>query len=217
MDQKIKQLHESGILTKEEMEAELKKLSVTPIQAKSNKKWVLITSVILLIALIVGYFGFFRDYNLDNCQTPQNLSLVVYDKGQIYYITKSEWKKLSIRQKKDVIKIGLVIMVDGEEFMIDSYDYPDGAVSWQEAMRHKDELPNREQAEVIVKHRLVIDEALQFFGLDGLGTHYWTSTLAYESSYNSRAWGFGISRDFLFDDPIECEHFMRFVSPIPQN
>lgn len=61
MDKKIKQLHEIGILTKEEMESELKKLSVTPIQTKSNKKWVLITSVILLIALIVGYFGFFRE------------------------------------------------------------------------------------------------------------------------------------------------------------
>ena len=217
MDQKIKQLHESGILTKEEMEAELKKLSVTPIQAKSNKKWVLITSVILLIALIVGYFGFFRDYNLDNCQTPQNLSLVVYDKGQIYYITKSEWKKLSIRQKKDVIKIGLVIMADGKEFMIDPYDYPDGAVEWQEAMRHEDELPNKEQAEVIVKHRFAIDEALQYFGLAGLGTHYWTSTLKYQSWHNSRAWGFGIGCDYLFDDPIEFEHLMRCVSPIPQN
>lgn len=108
-------------------------------------------------------------------------------------------------------------MVDGQEFMIDSYDYPDGAVNWQEAMRHEDELPNREQAEVIVKHRFVIDEALQFFGLDGLETHYWTSTLKYKSWNYPRAWGFGISRDFLFDDPIECEHLMRFVSPIPKN
>lgn len=195
------------------MEAELKKSSL---KHKPYKKWATITAIILVIASFAAYLCFFKDFNLENCRTPQNLSLVISTEGKIYYVTKSEWKKMSVSQKKDALKLGLVVMADGKEFMIDPYDYPDGAVEWQEAMRHEDELPNKEQAEVIVKHRFAIDEALQYFGLAGLGTHYWTSTLKYQSWHNSRAWGFGIGCDYLFDDPIEFEHLMRCVSSIPQ-
>lgn len=210
---KIKQLYENGILTKDEMEREL---NTSTFKHSHQKKWVVITALTLVTCLIIGYFIFLKDYNLENCQTPQNLSLVISSEGRIYYVTKSEWKKMSILQKKEVLKIGLVIKTDDKEFMIDPYDYPDGAVDWHEAMRHKYELPNKGQAEIIVKHRFAIDEALEYFGLDGLNTHYWTSSLKHQSWYGSRAWGFGISLDFLFDDQIDSEHLLRFVRPIPQ-
>ncbi|MBD5427045.1 MAG: hypothetical protein HDR38_05790 [Treponema sp.] len=211
--EKINGPFDKGIISKEEMDTEFKK---SPIKRKPYKKWAAITAIIMIIASFVGYFCFFKDFNLENCRTPQNLSLVILAEGKIYYVTQSEWRKMSVSQKKDALKLGLVIMADGKEFMIDPYDYPEGAVDWQEAMRHKEELPNKEQAEVIVKHRFAINDALKYFGLDELDTHYWTSTLAYKSWYNSRAWGFGISTDYLFDDPIEWEHLLRCVSPIPK-
>lgn len=120
-------------------------------------------------------------------RAPANLDLAVRrPDGNTYYFNQAEWSNLSLSRKSGLGKYGIVIIKNGEHFIL-SLDYTE-PMTWFDAMRRcGNNLPTKEQGEAMASQHEAVDAAIRAFGgrvPDGYYKCYWTNT-----EFNpSRAW-----------------------------
>ena len=112
-------------------------------------------------------------------RAPANLDLAVRrPDGNTYYFNQAEWSNLSLSRKSGLGKYGIVIIKNGEHFIL-SLDYTE-PMTWSKAMRcYANQLPTKEQAEAMALQHEAVDAAIRAFGgrvPDGYYNCYWTNT-----------------------------------------
>ena len=123
-------------------------------------------------------------------RTPQNLHLAVDRNGIYYYLSEADYNGLSSSQKSGLNKVGVVIIGNGERFILALSNLTTETMNWDEAMRrYGSQLPTKAQAEAWGAQKEAIQTAVSNFGGSEPNGWYWTKT-EYESSI---AWSVGMN------------------------
>lgn len=102
----------------------------------------------------------------------RNLDLQASRDGRDYYFSQSEWKALPQSEKSKYSPKGVVVIGDGLEFVLALHANYN---TWNEAMRiYGNELPTKDQGEVIVAQAEAIRAAVKAFGGDDPMDLFWT-------------------------------------------
>lgn len=109
--------------------------------------------------------------------TPENLDLEAkLPDGRIVYFNQTEWSKLLSEDKSCLDKKGVVIIKDGERFVI-SLEYSE-KMTWNEAMRrYGNKLPTKKQGEAMASQCETVNKAIRAFGGNvpaAFDDWYWT-------------------------------------------
>lgn len=122
---------------------------------------------------------------LANSRQPQNLHLAVRQNGNYYYLSQSDWRTMNSSQKSGLKKLGVVIIGNGERFILALEDLPGGRMTWYDAMsRYSDRMPTKAQGEAWMAQDNAVKNAVLAFGghwPNSWGGNYWTKT-EYDSS-----------------------------------
>lgn len=119
-----------------------------------------------------------------SASTPKHLALCATDgKGRTVYITAAEWENMTDGQKIGYTKKGICLLENGEGFLVMMRDVPGGGMDWYAACRNN--APTKWQAEIIVKNKDSLNDALRFFGGEPFRIAWY---LTNESRDSSRAW-----------------------------
>lgn len=183
---------------------EEKKLGDNDVPEKTGRNWEKIIPVSVFIILFLIIFGalFARsgadDSGSEIVQTPQmdtfwmfhsdpvNLDLAVRRlDGNTYYLNTTEWAELSLDRKSGLEKLGVVIIENGERFIL-SLNRTE-PMMWNEAMRnHVNQMPNKAQAKAIGSQYDAINSAIFLYGGDVTFDYnfYWTKS----ENDSSTAW-----------------------------
>lgn len=145
---------------------------------------------------------------------PANLDLAVRrPDGNIYYFNQTEWSNLSSDRKSDLGKFGIVIIKNGEHFIL-SLDYT-VPMTWSDAMRrYGNKLPTKEQGEAMASQYDAVNKAIQAFGgyvPNRSNNIYWTKT-EFDSSY---VWFVSMYNGILGAGEKTIYHRVRPVKLIP--
>lgn len=121
------------------------------------------------------------DYN--RLSRLEDLALVCLTNGKYYYFSQENWTKVSIKQKAQFTKIGIVVFGEGERFILKLHDNKT-KITWDDAMRlYGNKIPNQSQANAILSKYEKINNAITFFGGDrDPEFFYWTNA---ESNHDS--------------------------------
>lgn len=109
--------------------------------------------------------------------TPRNLDIAIRRNGVTSYYGADEWKDKIL---PDDEKLGMVIMADGQEFIL-SLDVPYyEPVNWTTAnCKFGNKLPTLAQAKALVASgQDAVDAFYEYGGVFGLGNNLWTSEMA---------------------------------------
>lgn len=147
-------------------------------------------------------------------RNPENLDLAVKNReGNTYYFNQSEWAGLSSQRKSGLDKSGVVIIKDGERFIL-SLDCTE-PMKWDEAMRrYGRQMPTKEQAEAMASQYEAVNAAIRAFGgrvPSGSNDWYWTNT-EYNPFY---AWLVPMINGGVFIYYKANRYRVRQVAPIP--
>lgn len=112
-----------------------------------------------------------EDFNLSD--KPIHLSLACIVNGKDYFITPDQWSKMSNDQKSMVIKRGIVVMKNGEAFVISDFQIGKGGVG-NISKPTRAHLPSKKQAEIIVKDMTQFINNIETFGLPEFKGSYLT-------------------------------------------
>lgn len=115
---------------------------------------------------------------------PENLDLAVKNRdGNTYYFSQGEWAGLSSQRKSGLDKSGVVIIKNGERFILGLMCTE--LMTWYEAMRrYGNQLPTKKQGEAMASQYEAVNAAIRAFGgrvPSGYVDWYWTNT-EYDSS-----------------------------------
>lgn len=118
-----------------------------------------------------------------NFTTPYNLYLACECEGAYFYFSETDWRNLSAAEQSRFTKKGVVVIGDGERFILDLND-SGSRMTWDEAIRrYGNRLPTKSQGMVMAKNYEAINKAIIYFGGDkNPEWRYWTRT-EYNSSY----------------------------------
>ncbi|MDE6463775.1 MAG: hypothetical protein K2L16_03975 [Muribaculaceae bacterium] len=146
-----------------------------------------------------------------SASTPKHLALCATDgNGRTVYITAAEWENMTDGQKIGYTKKGICLLENGEGFLVMMRDVPGGYMDWYAACRNN--APTKWQAEIIVKNKDSLNDALRFFGgVPFESTWYWTN----ESYISSRAWDVDMGNGYVSNYFKTNTYRVRAVAPVP--
>ena len=111
-------------------------------------------------------------------RNPENLDLAVKGSdGNTYYLSGPEWANLHSDRKSELQKLGVVIIKDGECFIL-SLECSE-QMTWYEArQRYGDQLPTKRQGEAMASQHEAVDAAIRDYGgrVPNDEGWYWTKT-----------------------------------------
>lgn len=109
-------------------------------------------------------------------KTPQNLWLACTIDGKDFFISPQQWNSMSMDQKNLVLRRGLIIMQDGELFLLEGKDAPGGVYGDFEKQPRGfvAHLPSKHHAEILVGNLDKIQNSLKTFGFQPLKGEYLT-------------------------------------------
>ena len=178
---------------------------------------------LLLIAVVPAFASYaesdntrFQDGEFDfaSLSRLEHLALACELDGKYYYFSEDNWDKIPADVKSRFTKKGVVVIGEGEKFILDLHESRE-EMTWDEAMsRYGKSLPTLSQGYAITANPEAIKAAIIAFGEDKESAWvYWTRT-EYECDV-SCAWNFFIDENLgLYGynkaDPLR----VRAVSPI---
>lgn len=105
--------------------------------------------------------------------TPINLSLACDSNGVRRYYTEREWKKLPTDKKVQLNKVGLIVKYGNDEFLMSLKELPKWS-SWEVAkVRTDNQMPTKNQWQIIKRNRTKINDALYAFGGGFISSRRW--------------------------------------------
>lgn len=149
---------------------------------------------------------FWRAYRI-----PANLDLAVRrPDDNTYYFNQTEWSNLSLSRKSSLEKCGVVIIKNGEGFIL-SLDCTE-TMNWYEAMRlYSSQMPTKEQGEAISSQYEAIDAAICAYGgqIPSDNNWYWTKS-EYSSSH---AWNVSMNNGGVYYTSKIASNRVRSITP----
>lgn len=141
--------------------------------------------------------------------TPENLDLEAWlPDGRIVYFNQAEWSNLSSEDKSCLDKKGVVIIKDGERFVL-SLEYSE-KMTWNEAMRrYGNKLPTKEQGKAMASQNKAVNAAILAFGGNDPGK-YWTKT----EEGSVLAWYVSMIGGYVYLNGRSYTYSVRPVAPI---
>lgn len=141
--------------------------------------------------------------------TPENLDLEAkLPDGRIVYFNQAEWASLSPDEKSGLVKSGVVIIKDGERFVL-SLDCTE-EMTWDEAMRHYgNQMPTKEQGKAMASQNKAVNAAILAFGGNDPGK-YWTKT----EEDSVLAWYVSMIGGYVYLNGSSYTYSVRPVAPI---
>ncbi len=148
----------------------------------------------------------------------ENLALACVLDGKYYYFSQANWNKIPADVKNRFTKKGVVVIGNGERFILDLHD-SGKEMTWDEAMsryRYGNRLPTKSQAEVMSADCKAINAAITAFGGDkDPAWWYWTSA---ESESNPSLAYVVYMGSYSFSDPIKTGKYrVRAVARVPSS
>lgn len=169
-----------------------------PREHKNSKWWLWLILAVALAAGIGAYYQFRTDQGelANKVEEPvpqqpipdadyENLDLCVSYMGKAGYFNQAEWAKLSESERSKYTKMGLVVIGNGQRFLLSLTCYEE--MTWYEAIRrYGNQLPTKAQAQAMADNYKNINSALEAYGgtVPSTNNRYWTRD-EYDSS---RAW-----------------------------
>lgn len=148
--------------------------------------------------------------NYSKFTTPKNLYLACEREGQYFYFSETDWRNLPAAEQLRFDKKGVVVIGDGERFILDLHDSGDG-MTWEEAMRrYGNRLPTKSQAQVMDNNYMAINKAIIAFGGDDPEWGHWTRT-EYDSSH---AWCVNMNYGGVYNHYKTSTYRVRAVAPV---
>lgn len=156
-----------------------------------------------------------RQFDFASLSRLEHLALACVLDGKYYYFSRANWKKIPADVKSRFTKKGVVVIGNGERFILDLHD-SGKEMTWDEAMsRYGNRLPTKSQAEAMVADYQAINAAIIAFGGDkDPAWFYWTSTERNSSS----AWIVNMSAGYVFVNFIKTNTGrVRAVARVPSS
>lgn len=148
--------------------------------------------------------------------TPHSLDLRVTWGGDVYYISESDWQRLSLTDKNKVKKEGLYLTGNGLHFLLDLHDLQEAEIDWDEAMeKYEKQLPTKSQADVIGRNNDAINRALSVFGAKSMNSHEWNRYWTNTEQNTSYAWAVNMDGGSLFSFYKTTAYRVRAVTNMP--
>ena len=89
----------------------------------------------------------------------ENLALACERDGEYFYFSQPNWEKIPVSEKSCFSKKGVVVIGNGERFILDLHDNRE-YIKWDEAMaQYGNELPTKSQAEAMASNYKEINAA----------------------------------------------------------
>ena len=155
-----------------------------------------------------------QEFDWRSLSRLENLALACVRDGEYFYFSRPNWKKIPVSEKSRFSKKGVVVIGNGERFILDLHDNGKD-ITWDEAMaQYGNRLPTKSQAEVMASNYKEINAAIIAFGGDrDPGWYYWTRT---ESEYDSaNAWSVGMNDGTVGYTYKPVPYRVRAVAPVP--
>ena len=142
----------------------------------------------------------------------ENLALACERDGEYFYFSQPNWEKIPVSEKSCFSKKGVVVIGNGERFILDLHDNRE-YIKWDEAMaQYGNELPTKSQAEAMASNYKEINAAIVAFGGDiDMRWAYWTRT----EKGSSYAWGVGMNIGGVTFYYKTTSAWVRSVAPVP--
>ncbi len=108
---------------------------------------------------------------------PEHLDLACVYKDKWYYFSEKEWSAMMSAEQSRFDKIGVVVIGNGERFIVDLNNIEDKSYTVEEAVtQFGASLPTEAQAVVMMDCYKALNNALIFFGGEKLPYEYWKRT-----------------------------------------
>ncbi len=145
-------------------------------------------------------------------RTAKNLHLAVNRNGNYYYLSEADYNGLSSSQKSGLNKVGVVIIGNGERFILALNDLTSEALTWDEAMRrYGSQLPTKAQGYVLVSQNDAVETAVINFGGSKPDHWYWTKT----ECDTSNAWFVLMNNGGIYNRYKASTGRVRAVASVP--
>ena len=152
-----------------------------------------------------------QEFDWRSLSRLENLALACVRDGEYFYFSRPNWKKIPVSEKSRFSKKGVVVIGNGERFILVLHDNGKG-ITWHEAMaQYGNRLPTKSQGDVMASNRIAIKAAIIDFGGDRPNQWYWTRT-EYDSTL---AWGFNMSDGYVTPNGNTSAARVRSVAPVP--
>lgn len=155
-----------------------------------------------------------QEFDWRSLSRLENLALACVRDGEYFYFSRPNWKKIPVSEKSRFSKKGVVVIGNGERFILDLHDNGKD-ITWDEAMaQYGNRLPTKSQGDVMAGNHKAINAAIIAFGGDrDPGWYYWTRT---ESEYDSaNAWSVGMNDGTVGYTYKPVPYRVRAVAPVP--
>ena len=152
-----------------------------------------------------------QEFDWRSLSRLENLALACERDGEYFYFSQPNWEKIPVSEKSCFSKKGVVVIGNGERFILVLHDNGKG-ITWHEAMaQYGNRLPTKSQGDVMASNRIAIKAAIIDFGGDRPNQWYWTRT-EYDSTL---AWGFNMSDGYVTPNGNTSAARVRSVAPVP--
>lgn len=153
-----------------------------------------------------------QEFDWRSLSRLENLALACVRDGEYFYFSRPNWKKIPVSEKSRFSKKGVVVIGNGERFILDLHDNGKD-ITWDEAMaQYGNRLPTKSQGDVMAGNHKAINAAIIAFGGGNPEWYYWTRTEC-DSSY---AWYVYMSNGYVaaFYSKTTAAR-VRSVAPVP--
>ncbi len=149
-----------------------------------------------------------------NFTTPKNLHLACECEGAYFYFSENAWRNLSDIERIQFEKKGIVVIGNGENFILDLFDSGKNELTWDEAMNlYRNRLPTKKQAQVMSDNYVAINYLIKAFnGDENPKWNYWTQTEY--GIYN--AWYINMFSGCILENLKTSVNRVRAVSDTPK-
>ena len=141
---------------------------------------------LLLIAIVPAFASYaesgntqFQDGEFDfaSLSRLEHLALACELDGEYYYFSRYNWNNIPVDVRSHFTKKGIVVIGNGEKFILDLHDNGEG-LTWDEAIsRYGERLPTLSQGYAMAANPEAINAAITAFGGDkDFGWAFWTRT-----------------------------------------